>query len=882
MGRGGADTLDGGAGFDVANYSLSGAAVTVSLAVAGPQDTGGEGVDTLISIEDLVGSNSGDVLTGNAAGNQLAGLDGNDTLAGGAGNDLLTGGVGNDSLNGGAGVDTASFSGLTAVNVSLLIQGPQNTGQGLDTLVDVENLTGSNGHDTLIGNGLANVLTGGGGMDTLIGGKGDDTYGVDNALDVVIELAGEGTDTVSSTVTWTLADNFENLTLTGTGATEGTGNGANNRVIGNASANTLRGEGGVDYVDGGAGADTLYGGDGNDSVIGGTGADLLIGGTGSDIYFVDDVNDVILEDAGSGSDLVATTVNYTLGANLEFLQLIAGGLGTDITGNELNNVLTGNHLANRLAGAAGNDTLNAGDGADTLIGGEGDDVLNGGNSRDTMLGGAGNDAYLVQDANDLVIELAGEGVDQVQSTIDYALTANVENLILTGTRAADGTGNELDNIIVGNNAANVLDGGAGADTLQGGLGNDQYVVDNAGDVVLESAAAGTDSVSSSVSFTLSDNVENLTLTGAADVDGTGNALDNVITGNGGANVLDGGAGAETLEGGDGDDTYVVDQAADVLREEENKGRDTVRSAISFTLAAAFENLVLTGTAAAGTGNAGANEITGNASANQLFGEAGDDRLFGGEGDDTLDGGAGADAMTGGAGNDRYLVNDLGDLVVEAASEGVDHVEASISYTLTAEVENLTLTGAAVAGTGNALNNVITGNAAANHLKGGDGADLLIGGEGNDTLDGGAGNDTLDGGAGDDRLDGGAGNDRLAGGDGFDKLYGGAGDDLVVVTGGPATPGAKNGLSVDVVFDFDQLGNDQLVFQGAKILGWEVFGNVHAAEMNLGIDLDGLDKQAADKAHTTVVYGDSNGDGIADFAVALIGVKTFTDADMWVG
>jgi Ca2+-binding RTX toxin-like protein len=142
---------------------------------------------------------------------------------------------------------------------------------------------------------------------------------------------------------------------------------------------------------------------------------------------------------------------------------------------------------------------------------------------------------------------AGDGVDSVSSSVSHALTYGVENLTLTGAGDVNGTGNAANNVITGNAANNVLDGGAGADTMAGGAGNDTYVVDNAGDTVTENANEGTDLVQSSASFTLSANLENLTLTGSGNVNGTGNSLNNVITGNSGNNVLDGGAGADTLD-----------------------------------------------------------------------------------------------------------------------------------------------------------------------------------------------------------------------------------------------------------------------------------------------------------------------------------------------
>ena len=362
--------------------------------------------------------------------------------------------------------------------------------------------------------------------------------------------------------------------------------------------------------------------------------------------------------------------------------------------------------------------------SDSITGNDSNNSLNGGAGADTMAGGKGDDTYVVDNAGDIVIEAAAAGTDTVQSSITYALGANLENLTLTGAAAINGTGNTLNNILTGNTGNNSLNGGAGADNMAGGLGNDTYVVDNIGDVVTEAAAAGTDTVESSISYALGANLENLTLTGAAAINGTGNTLNNILRGNTGSNILDGGAGADILVGGLGNDTYVVDNIGDVVTEAAAAGTDTVESSISYALGANLENLTLTGAAAInGTGNTLNNILRGNTSSN------------------ILDGGTGADILIGGSGNDTYVVDNTGDLVLEIAAEGSDTVQSSITYTLGANLENLTLTGAAaINGTGNSLDNIITGNTANNILSGGDGNDILNGAAGADNLIGGLGND----------------------------------------------------------------------------------------------------------------------------------------------
>ncbi len=415
----------------------------------------------------------------------------------------------------------------------------------------------------------------------------------------------------------------------------------------------------------------------------------------------------------------------------------------DIVVSIQNLTLNGTAIADNLVGGLGNDILNGLAGNDTLTGGAGNDTLDGGTGNDTMVGGLGNDTYVVDSTTDVVTEALNEGVDLVQSSVTYTLAANVENLTLTGTTAINGTGNALDNVLIGNSAINtltggagndVLDGGAGADKLLGGTGNDTYVVDNASDLITENLNEGTDLVQSSVAYTLAANVENLTLTGTAAINGTGNTLNNVLTGNSAANTLNGGTGADTMLGGQGNDTYVVDNVGDVVTENLNEGTDLVQASVTYSLAANVENLTLTGTTAInGTGNASDNVLTGNSAVNTLTG---------GAGNDTLDGATGADKLLGGLGNDTYVVDNVGDLVTENLNEGTDLVRSSIAYTLVANVENLTLTGTtAINGTGNAGDNILTGNSAANTLTGAAGNDTLDGGSGADSLVGGVGNDT---------------------------------------------------------------------------------------------------------------------------------------------
>jgi Ca2+-binding RTX toxin-like protein len=630
-----------------ADDTLGGTLGDDTIAALGGNDTlsGEDGNDTLDGgdgSDTLFGNAGDDTIQGGAGDDRLWGLDGNDTLTGGDGDDLLVGGNGDDVFDGGAGNDTL---GLNSANFT---DGAGNDtyrfgrGAGQDWVYDLDGTAGN--RDVIVF--AADIAPG----DVQVSRSG---------LDLVFSINGT-TDTL--TVFQFLDDRRiyeieEARFADGTVWDAATLRNMASAIIGTDGADTLNGTDSDDRIYGLGGNDTLNGNAGNDLLDGGPGADTMNGGSGNDIYIVDNASDVTTESSSTGgNDTVLSSVTRTLGSNFENLTL-TGSAAINGTGNTLANVITGNEANNSLSGSSGNDTL---------YGMGGNDSLNGGTGADTMAGGAGDDTYTVDNTGDVVIEQPGQGVDKVNSSITYTLTAEVENLTLTGTSAINGTGNDLDNILTGNSANNTLnggagndwiDGGSGSDTMVGGAGNDTYVVNVSGDIVTENAAEGTDTVRSGITYTLGANVENLTLTGTSAINGTGNSLDNVLTGNSANNTLtgnagndylDGGTGSDTLRGGLGDDTYVVNSTGDIVTENANEGVDTVRSSITYTLGSNVENLTLTGTTAInGTGNSLDNVLTGNGANNTLTGNAGAD---------TLDGGAGNDTLNGGAGNDSYLFN----------------------------------------------------------------------------------------------------------------------------------------------------------------------------------------------------------------------------------
>jgi Ca2+-binding RTX toxin-like protein len=720
----------------------------------------------------LAGENEDDQMFGYGGDDSITGLGGNDYIMGDAGNDTLEGGDGDDGLDGGTGNDILSGG-----------QGNDEytfwTGSGADTIYNsaVDNSTttdalrisydsSSSYYDFVKINDTDLQIRFSGTTDslTLAGWFSD----VDSRVDQFYFWD----SWTYNTKTYTAADiEARGYSVYGTeGSDTLTGTSANDYMFGYGENDSLNSGAGNDMLDGGAGNDLLEGGEGDDYLYGGTGNDDLIGGQGNDTYvfnpgdgtdrvfnlaednattmdvvnFSQDIssnyfdsvkiNDTDLQIRFYGTTDTVTFVGWFSdvdsrvdqigfwnGSTYSWVTYTSAELearGYSVYGTEGSDTLTGTSANDYMFGYGENDSLNSG---------AGNDMLDGGIGADTMLGDDGNDTYIVDNIGDEVTEGASKGTDTIQSSVTFALGSNVENLILTGTSAINGTGNSQDNRITGNSADNTLNGGTGADIMTGGAGNDTYMVDNTNDFIIENANEGIDTVISSVGYGLYVNLENMTLTGSSNVSAVGNDLDNVLTGNDGNNNITGGAGADTMIGGMGDDNYFLDNIGDIVTENENAGMDKVYSNVSYTLGANIENLSLEDTAIDGIGNELDNNIVGNYYNNNLIG---------GGGNDTLNGGQGSDVMIGGTGNDTYYF-DGGDVVTEYAYEGTDTIISFISHVLGDNLENLVLSGAgAINGMGNDYSNVISvidpGYNVNNIINGGIGLDTMKGGLGNDT------------------------------------------------------------------------------------------------------------------------------------------------------
>lgn len=507
-----------------------------------------------------------------------------------------------------------------------------------------------------------------------------------------------------------------------------------------------------------------------------------------------------------------------------------------------------------LTGTSGDDEIYGDDGNDTLNGGSGNDLLDGGTGADSMTGGAGNDTYRIDDAGDVIVESYFGGNDTAEIYIStYTMHTNVENV---DTRNAVGpisvTGNSSANVFYMKDAETLsVNGGSGSDTASYRYSSSFVLVD------LSSGQLDGDAADDTLT-----SIESL----------TGSDYDDELRGTSGANVLDGGAGADILVGRGGNDVYVVDDSNDSVVEQSGEGTDEVRTTLAnYMLGDYVENLRYAGTAGGieAIGNALNNDIRGGGDVDVieglsghdwLYGFGGDDRLYGGSGVDVLNGGAGEDYLEGGEDGDVYHVDSEFDQVVEGsgALDGMDIVYATSSaFTLPDNVEDLTynLSSGNFAGTGNELGNIIRG-------QGGD--DVLSGLGGDDQLTGNGGADSLSGGDGNDHLDGSGGADDLAGGAGADTFRIGAYQ-------------SGTGADADSISDFEA-GVDNI-----DVRSWDTDMWTSGDQAFTFIGTASFSNTAGELRYSsvggdTLVEGDMNGDGAADFEILLAGTHVLTATD----
>lgn len=938
--NGGADTLRGGSGADI-YYVLAQDAINerfgqlvddgaIDLVYAIGNRTLAQFVDnvTLLGTENFAGTGNvlANVIIGNAGKNRLLGNDGDDTLfgmdgddviEGGADDDRLDGGAGYDLLAGGLGDDTYVISDGDTV-LELLDGGYDVALASIDTALadNVEELrlvgdassgTGNVGDNRLVGSAGDDLLAGLAGADIIDGGAGRDLASYAESLaGVTIDL---GTGAMSGGD----ADGDILIDIEG--------------LVGSAQADSLTGNASDNALFGGGGDDALFGGEGGDRLDGGFGSDLLAGGAGDDTYIIGDF-DRIIEAVGGGRDTVVASYDYSLEGDLEDLTF-NGAANLVGVGNGLANAITGNDGANLLIGGLGGDWLDGGTGVDTagyagsaarviidlaagtglggdaegdrllsienligsafadlltgdgrdnlIVGGAGGDTLAGGNGIDTIDYGASTAAVKVSLANGAARQIGGTAQNDVLSGFE-----NIAGSAFNDTLTGDIASNRLD----GGAGNDILDGGRGGDLLVGGAGDDRYIVDDVGDVVVEAAGGGNDMVAASVSYVLGSAVEQLTLLGDGEIDGTGNALSNQITGNMAANAIDGAEGADSISAGAGNDRVLGGTGSDII--DGGTGADLLFGDGDDDLIAggAGADEIRGGTGADRidggddddflygdidkdtlNGGAGNDRLDGGDADDALAGGIGNDLLIGGAGSDKLDGGIGADTMEGGAGKDFYWVDDLGDLVADGGLDGaVDSVLSSVDFVLGGDLENLTLLGEApLSATGNDLINRVVGNAGANVIDVGGGADIVNAGDGADTVIGGSGTDRLFGEGGDDILSGGVGSDYLSGGLGRDVMTGGSSRDSFAF----ASAGESTLDTSDVITDFDVTDVIDLSGMDAddSVTGRQTFTFIGTAEFTAA----GQARYFVDGNGDTIVQANTNDTLGADLQIILAGV-----------
>ncbi|MFM5883720.1 MAG: M10 family metallopeptidase C-terminal domain-containing protein [Novosphingobium sp.] len=720
-GNAAANILDGGSGWDTADYTGTGEALTINLKTGAVTGSGG---DTLLSIEAAIGGSGDDTLIARDGLMLNAATMDQYLLRNGGAYDQtdpfrITGFTAHTG-------DPTVTTGVGLVSATVKVAQPDfGTGSRyFEVVVPTAGTTLTIDIDNSYLADLSVVLRNTVGTEVA---RNDDGQVLDPGSANVLDPFLTYTTTVANQrflievrcplQSSTLVDPSYDLNVTMTGAQV-----TNMALIGSR----LDGGDGNDVLLGGTGIDTLFGGNGDNYFDGGGNADILVGGFGADTYIVRDSLVTIVE-AGSypdPHDTVIAYLSYSLPTNVETLRIAAGfeangwGNSSDnwLYGNELGNALNGGIGADFLYGNGGADTLYGGDQADTLDGGEGFDLLYGedgndwlygssGGPADELIGGLGDDRYIVVRPDDLIVESADQGWDMVVATCSLYLTANVERLQIEGIGDFYGVGNELDNFVIGNEGANLLIAGGGNDWISGLDGNDaafgetgddiihggygiDYLVGGSGSDTIygqrgPDAIYGEDGDDILLADTLTTTAFNPIFTSVSEQP---DFVTDILVGGNGNDTLYGNSGLadyDLMDGGDGDDSYWVDTGDDLTFEAVGGGTDTVHADVLVPNAGVYlyanvENLILEGTTAFGVGNELNNQLTGSASGNWLLGGAGADTINGKAGNDVLFGEAGADTFVFEAGSGADVIGDF--------THGSDRIRLIGSWTSFAQVQ----------------------------------------------------------------------------------------------------------------------------------------------------------------------------------------------------
>ena len=681
-GLAGNDTMNGATGSDGVHYRddiLTGgsAGVIVNLAAGTATDGFGD-TDTLTSIENAFGTDTGDRLTGNDSANRLNGYDGADTLSGAGGNDILLGGAGNDSLSGGAsddelwgeagndtldggaGIDTARYLNATAgANVNLSAGTAADGFGGTDSLTGIENVHGSEFGDTINGSGGDNRLQGFGGNDILngmaggdilLGGDGDDAINGGGGDD---EIWGEaGNDTIDGAAGVDLVRYRNSTAAVNVDLTAGTGSdglGGSDSLIGienvHASRNddTVRGDGADNRIAGFGGNDDLAGEGGDDILLGGEGDDTIAGGAGDDEIWGEAGNDSL--DGGAGTDLVRY-LNSTVAITADLgTGAVADGLGFEDTlsgienlhGSDFGDDIAGSSAGNLLSGFGGRDTLRGNGGDDIILGGVGDDDIAGGDGDDELWGEAGADTIDGGGGQDLLRYLNSPGGIVADLSLGTVRDGFGYTDVVSGIE--DVHGSDLADVLRGSDGVNRLFGFDGDDTLVGRGGDDILVGGTGGDTYDIYAGTGIEVIN--------------------DLGSAASGIDTVV-------LHSYQAGNAKVSANPGNDTLLIEfvGTGDVIRlvNSRDAGHDSAIERVVFGDGVVWDHAALIAsigqahTEASLTATGGGDSLTGTRGADNLGGLGGADILVGLEGDDTLNGGSGDDTMSGGAGADSFVLS----------------------------------------------------------------------------------------------------------------------------------------------------------------------------------------------------------------------------------